>query len=30
MTQGEMIPKGARIRIIAYSGRDAIVEVVGG
>jgi membrane-bound serine protease (ClpP class) len=28
MTQGEMIPKGARIRIIAYSGRDAIVEVV--
>jgi membrane-bound serine protease (ClpP class) len=26
MTQGELLPKGARVRIIAHSGREAVVE----
>jgi membrane-bound serine protease (ClpP class) len=29
MTQGELIEKGARVRIVAHSGREAIVEPVG-
>ena len=26
MTQGELIPKGTRVRIVGHSGREAIVE----
>jgi membrane-bound serine protease (ClpP class) len=29
ITQGDLIPKGRRVRIIGHSGREAIVEPVG-
>ncbi|MBK9138784.1 MAG: NfeD family protein [Verrucomicrobia bacterium] len=28
MTQGELIEKGARVRIVAHSGREAVVEAI--
>jgi membrane-bound serine protease (ClpP class) len=30
ITQGEMIPKGAKVRVVGYSGRDAVVEQLAG
>jgi membrane-bound ClpP family serine protease len=28
ISQGDMVPRGARVRIIGYSGGEAIVEIV--
>jgi membrane-bound serine protease (ClpP class) len=29
ISQGEMIPKGSPVRIIAFAGREAVVEAAG-
>jgi membrane-bound ClpP family serine protease len=28
ISQGEMVPKGSRVKVIGHSGREAIVEAV--